>query len=752
MHPAGPPEQVVFGGSDPTGTPDTSGSRGTVATARADRRAGSGSNRRDSQAWHDAPSSWPSPRLPRRSFPRPRRRPRRTSRSNDFVTPVTLSWTPGRRRRRRPCSERPEPARRRPWRVRPRSRPPPPSPGFADSFTDIAGRGTFCYYIQNDALGVRQHRAGGRRHGRSDGDDRRDAVRARRTSCAARSTSRRRAPTPARASPRACCTPGASAPARPAPGIPAAWVTTGVADGTYDVCNVVTDVADAHARLPPSRSSSTTPFRPAPSSLPRRERSWRAPRSGSRPTRSMPPPASATCSGAGTGDDGRRGTTSALPSPPQPVAGRASGTPSTVAVGHARPTAPSRSRLSSPTTAGNVLTITTPAVVDNTAPDVKAVLTAPPAVAGSPTLIWTPAHDAVGITRYDVLRGGNVIGTVASIAGCADVLLQRQERARPGDVDLHRARVRRRRPLRRLQRRARARRLDGRERAAKSLTARDADVRGARAHLAGAERVRRQPLRRLPRRAARRLDAGRRRATFTDATATEGTHDYAVLARDAARPAGRALELVQGRLRQDRADERRRADRAGARERTGQPGLAGRGRCALRRRRLRRAPHERRDAAGRRRRRHRGVRAGRSPAASTRRRPPGTWSYGVFARDAAGNVALIGTVSNVVVVDKTPPLAPTKLTVTRAEGQGEVETSITLTLRWVKPTAADLDRVVVVLNLKRAPVGPADGKAVYHGLGTLGQGQAAARGRTATSRSTPTTTAATTRPSRCARS
>ena len=26
--------------------------------------------------------------------------------------------------------------------------------------------------------------------------------------------------------------------------------------------------------------------------------------------------------------------------------------------------------------------------------------------------------------------------------------------------------------------------------------------------------------------------------------------------------------------------------------------------------------------------------------------------------------------------------------------------------------------MVVVLNLKRAPVGPADGKAVYHGLGT----------------------------------
>ena len=95
----------------------------------------------------------------------------------------------------------------------------------------------------------------------------------------------------------------------------------------------------------------------------------------------------------------------------------------------------------------------------------------------------------------------------------------------------------------------------------------------------------------------------------------------------------------------------------------------------------------------------------------------GTWSYGVFARDAAGNVALIGTVANVVVVDKTPPLAPTKMTVTRPKGKTKAK-SITFTLHWVKPTAADLDRMVVVLNLRRAPVGPADGKTVYHGLGT----------------------------------
>jgi hypothetical protein len=67
--------------------------------------------------------------------------------------------------------------------------------------------------------------------------------------------------------------------------------------------------------------------------------------------------------------------------------------------------------------------------------------------------------------------------------------------------------------------------------------------------------------------------------------------------------------------------------------------------------------------------------------------------------------------------DNVPPGAPTKLSVLlpRAKaGAGKVR----VTLRWVKPAAADLDRVVVVLNLKRAPRGPADGSKVYRGLGT----------------------------------
>ena len=271
--------------------------------------------------------------------------------------------------------------------------------------------------------------------------------------------------------------------------------------------------------------------------------------------------------------------------------------------------------------AGNVLTITTPAVVDNTAPDVKAVLTAPPAVAGSPTLIWTPAHDAVGITRYEVLRGGNVIATVASIAGAQTFSFSDKSapdqatstyivRACDGaahSVDSNAVPV--------LVDSTAVTRRKGPDRA-------DADVRGARAHLVmrrAAFAVNHYDVYRDGLLVGSTPGAG---ATFTDATATEGTHDYAVLARDAACPAGRALRVVQGGLRQDRADERRRADRAGARERTGQPGLAGRRRCAVRRRRIRRSPHGRRGRA-----RPPPTAAPRcarrpSPAARTPRQPP----------------------------------------------------------------------------------------------------------------------------------
>ena len=40
-----------------------------------------------------------------------------------------------------------------------------------------------------------------------------------------------------------------------------------------------------------------------------------------------------------------------------------------------------------------------------------------------------------------------------------------------------------------------------------------------------------------------------------------------------------------------------------------------------------------------------------------------------------------------------------------------------MTLRWVKPTARDLDHVIVVLNLEHAPKTPTDGTLMYSGLG-----------------------------------
>jgi hypothetical protein len=97
----------------------------------------------------------------------------------------------------------------------------------------------------------------------------------------------------------------------------------------------------------------------------------------------------------------------------------------------------------------------------------------------------------------------------------------------------------------------------------------------------------------------------------------------------------------------------------------------------------------------------------------------GTWSYGVFARDGAGNVALIGTITGVVINDTAAPLAPTKLKLSLLQTKTKKPSkSLTYTLRWVMPTAPDLDRVVLVLNLKRPPSQAADGKAIYKGLGT----------------------------------
>ena len=205
--------------------------------------------------------------------------------------------------------------------------------------------------------------------------------------------------------------------------------------------------------------------------------------------------------------------------------------------------------------------------------------------------------------------------------------------------------------------------------------------------------------------------------TFTDATAPEGTHDYAVLARDAGAHPGvlsSSFKVVFDKTAPTSGGAVTAQVLAGGQVNLAWPaaadalsGVAG----YIVRRASGGAPPAAVDGGS-------AVctptAPGCSDAAGT-----GTWSYGVFARDAAGNVALVGTVSNVAVVDKTAPLAPTKLTVTRAKSKTKTKSgSVTFPLHWVKPTAADLDRIVVVLNLKRAPVGPADGKTVYHGLGS----------------------------------
>jgi hypothetical protein len=67
--------------------------------------------------------------------------------------------------------------------------------------------------------------------------------------------------------------------------------------------------------------------------------------------------------------------------------------------------------------------------------------------------------------------------------------------------------------------------------------------------------------------------------------------------------------------------------------------------------------------------------------------------------------------------DKVSPLAPTKLAVVLPRSR-RVWLRTHLRLRWVNPSAPDLDRVVVVLNAKRPPRSPADGSVLYRGLGT----------------------------------
>ncbi len=67
--------------------------------------------------------------------------------------------------------------------------------------------------------------------------------------------------------------------------------------------------------------------------------------------------------------------------------------------------------------------------------------------------------------------------------------------------------------------------------------------------------------------------------------------------------------------------------------------------------------------------------------------------------------------------DPSAPEAPTKITVILPRAKSSTG-MVTVGLRWVKPAASDLARIVVVLNPKRPPRGPADGTKVYTGLAT----------------------------------
>jgi hypothetical protein len=67
--------------------------------------------------------------------------------------------------------------------------------------------------------------------------------------------------------------------------------------------------------------------------------------------------------------------------------------------------------------------------------------------------------------------------------------------------------------------------------------------------------------------------------------------------------------------------------------------------------------------------------------------------------------------------DKVAPLAPTKLAIIKARAR-KAMALVPLTLHWLKPKADDLDRVVVVLNLKREPKTKTDGTVLYSGLGS----------------------------------
>lgn len=76
------------------------------------------------------------------------------------------------------------------------------------------------------------------------------------------------------------------------------------------------------------------------------------------------------------------------------------------------------------------------------------------------------------------------------------------------------------------------------------------------------------------------------------------------------------------------------------------------------------------------------------------------------------------TAAPVPSVDRDAPHAPSKLSVVTPRSKTGATALIPLILRWVNPKAADLARVVVILNLKHPPRTVKDGSVLYDGLHT----------------------------------
>ncbi len=90
-------------------------------------------------------------------------------------------------------------------------------------------------------------------------------------------------------------------------------------------------------------------------------------------------------------------------------------------------------------------------------------------------------------------------------------------------------------------------------------------------------------------------------------------------------------------------------------------------------------------------------------------------AVGPASGSGSGVASLTGTFSGPAAPDTRAPRAPSQLSVVIPRSK-VVTPKVQVTLRWVKPTAADLASVRVVLNLRHAPRTPSDGTKVYSGL------------------------------------